>query len=92
MISNVFEAFPQVFQTFVSNDLFVFFCMLQLLHLDVSTIDRTLHMVCACKAADGADNIRDGVGGAGLLLVHSFGSLMRYTLDNIWTLAPLASP
>jgi hypothetical protein len=27
MISNVFEAFPQVFQTFVSNDLFVFFCM-----------------------------------------------------------------
>jgi hypothetical protein len=86
MVSNIFEAFPRVFQTFVSNGSLAFFCMLQLLHLNISTIDRTLHMIYAWKIAD---DVGDGVGGAGLC-THS--SLMRYTLDNIWTLAPLASP
>ena len=35
----------QVFQTHVSSVLFVFFCMLQVLHLDVSKVDRDVAMV-----------------------------------------------
>jgi hypothetical protein len=42
-----FKAFLQVFSS-------VFFCMLQLLHLDVSKIDWVLHMGCAWEAAGGA--------------------------------------
>jgi hypothetical protein len=33
----------------------VFFCMLQLLHLDVSKVDWVLHMGCAWEVADDAD-------------------------------------
>jgi hypothetical protein len=44
MVSNVFQVFLQVFQTHVSNISFVFRHMLQLLHLDVSKLDRTLHL------------------------------------------------
>jgi hypothetical protein len=42
--SNIFQSFSQVFQTLILSISFVFFCMLQLLHLDV------------LKATDGADN------------------------------------
>jgi hypothetical protein len=42
--SNVFQAFSLVFQTFVSSVSFVFFYMLQLLHLSVLKIDQVLHM------------------------------------------------
>jgi hypothetical protein len=42
--SNVFQAFSQVFSdTCVS---FVFFRMLQLLHLDILKVDRVLHIGC----------------------------------------------
>ena len=41
MVSNVFQVFLQVFQMHVS---FVFRRMLQLLHLDVSKLDRVLHL------------------------------------------------
>ena len=36
--------------------------MLQLLHLDVSKVDRVLHMGWAWEAAGGADDIWGGVG------------------------------
>jgi hypothetical protein len=44
MVSNVFEVFLQVFQTYVSNVSFVFRYMLHLLQLDVSKLDRVLHL------------------------------------------------
>ena len=62
--------------------------MLQLLHLDVSKVDRVLHTRCAWKAVGGADDVRDGVGdvrgsignaqvNVGPLLVHSLVSPTR---------------
>jgi hypothetical protein len=48
LFSNVFQTFIHVFQTLLSSISFVFFRMLQLLHLDVSKIDRVLHMGCTC--------------------------------------------
>jgi hypothetical protein len=72
--SYIFQAFSQVFQTFVSSVSFIFFCILQLLHIDVSKIDRVLHMRCAWKVAGNADNIW---GGAGPLLVRSLASPTR---------------
>ena len=61
-VSNVFQMFSQVFHTLVSSVSFVFFCMLQLLHLYVSKIDRVLHM-------DAVGNAGDVRGGAGPLLI-----------------------
>jgi Zn-dependent protease len=58
-----------VFQTLVSSISSVFFCMLQLLHLNVSKVDQVLHMRCAWKTVDGADDVWDD---AGALLVHSW--------------------
>jgi hypothetical protein len=39
-----FQVFLLVFQTHVSNSSFVFMRMLQLLHLDISKLDRVLHL------------------------------------------------
>jgi hypothetical protein len=82
--SNVFQAFSQVFQTLVLSVSFVFFYILQLLYLDVSKVDRVLHMGCTWEAAGGMDDVRGGMdnvgGGAGLLLVHSLASPTRYAL------------
>ena len=36
--------------------------MLQLLYLDISKVDRVLHMWCTWEMVGGADNVRDGVG------------------------------
>jgi hypothetical protein len=44
----------------------VFFCILQLLHLDASKIDQMLHVGGVWEAADGVDDVQDG---AGLLLL-----------------------
>jgi hypothetical protein len=38
-VYNSFQMFSQVFQTLVSSVSSVFFCMLQLLHLDISKVD-----------------------------------------------------
>ena len=65
--SNVLQAFSQVFNTLVSSVSSVFFCMLQLLHLDVLKVNRVLHMKYVWEAADGA----------GPLLVRSLVSLTR---------------
>ena len=43
MVSSVFQVFLQVFQMHISTVLFVFKCILQLLHLDVPKLDRLLH-------------------------------------------------
>jgi hypothetical protein len=55
--------------------------MLQLLHLNVSKVDRMLLMGCAWEAASGVDNVRGGMGDAwgdvGPLLVHSLTSSTR---------------
>ena len=72
--SNVFQAFSQVFHTLVPSFSSVFFYMLQLLYLDVSKVDRVLHMGCVRKAADGADDVRDDTGP---LLVRSLASSTR---------------
>jgi hypothetical protein len=57
-----------VFQTLVSSVSFVFFLMLQLLHLNISKVDQVLHMGYMQKAAGGAHNIW---GSVDPLLVHS---------------------
>ena len=44
MVSSVFRVFLRVFRTHVSNVSFVFRRMLQLLHLDVSKLQRVLHL------------------------------------------------
>jgi hypothetical protein len=69
MFLNVFQPFLQVVQTLVLSVLSIFFSMLQLLHLDVSKVDRVLYMRCAWKAAGGANDVRGGVA-----------NLMRYVL------------
>jgi hypothetical protein len=44
MIFKCFQAFSQVFQMLVSNVASVIiFCVLQLLHVDVSKVNRVLH-------------------------------------------------
>jgi len=52
-VCNAFQVFflvlLQVFQTHVSSVSTIFFCMLQVLHPDVSKVDRVLHMVCRGK-------------------------------------------
>ena len=73
-----------MFQTFVSSVLFVFFCVLQLLHLDTSKVDPVLHMGCAWEASGSVSDIQDNVGdvrgGAGPLLVRSLASPTRWAL------------
>jgi hypothetical protein len=80
-----------VFQTLVSSVSSVFFCMLQLLHLNVLKVDRMLHMGCAWEAADGTDDGWGNVGdvwsgaddvpdSASSLLVHSLASPTCQTL------------
>jgi hypothetical protein len=59
MFAMVFECFLQVFQIHVSSVSSVFFCILQLLHMDVSKLDRVLHKGCAWEAAGGMGDIRD---------------------------------
>jgi hypothetical protein len=59
---SVFQTFLQVFQMLVLSVSFVFFCMLQLLHLDVLKVDRVLHMGCMSEAAGCADDFRSGTG------------------------------
>jgi hypothetical protein len=54
--------FSQVFQMLVSSVSSVFFCMLQLLHLDVSKIEYMLHMGYVWEAAGGASDVRGGEG------------------------------
>jgi len=51
--------------------------MLQLLYLDVSKVDRVLHMEYAWETASGMDDVRDD---AGPLLVRFLVSPMRYGL------------
>jgi hypothetical protein len=53
MVFKCFQTFWQVFHMLVSSVSSVFFCMLQLLHLDVSKVDQVLHMGCAWKATGG---------------------------------------
>jgi hypothetical protein len=57
-----FQTFSQVFQMLVSNVSSVFFCMLQLLHLYVSKVDRVLHIECTWEAGGSADDVRGSVG------------------------------
>ena len=77
MFAMVFKCFSIVFVNVSS----VFFCMLQLLHLDVLKVDRVLHIGCAWEAADGVNDIQGGVGDArsdaGPLLVRSLTSPTR---------------
>jgi hypothetical protein len=75
MFAMVLKCFSGVFAS-VSDACFKCFicllCMLQLLHLNVSKIDRVLHMKCVWEAAGGAGDVQ---GGAGLLLWRSLASL-----------------
>jgi hypothetical protein len=52
----------------------IFFCMLQLLHLDALKIDQMLHVGGVWEAADGVDDVQDG---AGLLLGRLLASPTR---------------
>jgi hypothetical protein len=72
------QCFSDVFQTLVSSVSSVSFCMLQLLHRDVSNVDRVLHNRYAWEATDDADDVWGGVGdargSAGPLLMRSLAS------------------
>ena len=79
MFAMVFQVFFQVFQTHVSSVLSVLFCMLQLLHLDVSKINRMLHMEYAWQTAGDVDPLlgrsfasptRPGYGMSGAIRSH----------------------
>jgi hypothetical protein len=50
MVFKCFKLFLQVFKTHVSNISSISFCMLQVLHLDVSKVDQMLHMGYAWEA------------------------------------------
>jgi hypothetical protein len=56
----LFKRFSQVFHTFVSSVSSIFFCMLQLLHLDISKVNRVLHIECSWKAASSTDDVWGG--------------------------------
>jgi hypothetical protein len=49
--------FQLFFKRVFTNVSYVFFCTLQLLHLDVSKIDRVWYMGCAWEVAGGADDV-----------------------------------
>jgi hypothetical protein len=53
------KCFRRLFQVFHLS-----FCMLQLLHLDVSKVDRVLHMGCVWEVVGGTDDVRGGAGDA----------------------------
>jgi hypothetical protein len=57
MIFKCFQVFTRVFQTLVSNVSSVFFCMLQLLHVNVSKVDRVLHIGCMREVAGGTSDL-----------------------------------
>jgi hypothetical protein len=67
-VCNDFQMFSGVFAS-VSDACFkCFIClffMLQLLHMDVSKVDRVVHMGCAWKEASGADDVQGGMGDSG---------------------------
>ena len=54
---NVLQAFLQVFQRLVLSVSSIFFCMLQLFHLDVSKVYQVLHIGCTWEAVAGADDV-----------------------------------
>jgi hypothetical protein len=51
-----------VFKTLCSSVSFVFFYMLQQFYLNVSKVDRVLHIGCAWKAANSMGDVRGGMG------------------------------
>ena len=57
-----FRHFRKCFKHFVLSVSSIFFCMLQLLHLDISKVDRVLHNGCAWKAAGGVGDIQSDAG------------------------------
>jgi hypothetical protein len=57
---NGFQLFLQVFQMYISSVLFIYFCTLHVLHLDVLKVDRVLHKGCAWKAEGGTSGHRAG--------------------------------
>jgi hypothetical protein len=64
MVFKRFYVFFQVFQKHVSNVSSIFRCMLQVLHLDVSKLDRVLHMGHAWEVGEAASGLRVQPGGA----------------------------
>jgi hypothetical protein len=58
MVFKCFLSVSQVFRMLVSSVSSVFFCMLQLLHLNISKVDQVLHMGCAWKAVGAADDVQ----------------------------------
>ena len=63
MVSIVFQVFLQVFQTYVSNVLFVFKRMLQLLYLDILKLDQVLHLPFRLSAVSPQCQVWEGRGG-----------------------------
>jgi hypothetical protein len=65
MVFKCFQMFLQVFQMHVSSVLSVFFCMSQVLYLDVSKVDQVLHIGCAWEAGGGVSDPRAQSGSVG---------------------------
>jgi hypothetical protein len=73
-VCDGFQVFLQVFQTYISSVSYVFFFMLQRLHLNVSKVDQVLQMGCAWEATGSTGVIQ---GCVGPLLGHSLTSPTR---------------
>ena len=92
--SSVFQVFSQVFQTHVSSVSSVFFCMLQVLHLNVSKVDRgVVHEMRVgrergCEQSPRAVWRRGLVAGAGTRKFDAVGALARSLHGHRPTLAP----
>ena len=69
-ICNGLQIFFKHFRKCFFSVSFVFFCMLQMLLLDVSKVDHVLHMGYAWKAVGGADDVRGDVDESGTTRAH----------------------
>ena len=70
MFCNGFQVFLQVFHTHVPNVSSIFRRILQVLHLDISKLDRVLHMGCVWKAGGAMSGPRVQPGGPGPAWAH----------------------
>jgi hypothetical protein len=83
-VCDGFQMFLDVFVNVLDACLSVpfFFCKWQLLHLNVSKIDRMMHIECAYKVASNVNDVSVGDvrDNTGPLLWRSLANPMRYSL------------
>ena len=83
-VCNGFQVFLQVFETHVSSVLFVFFCMFEVSHLNVSKVDRCFAHWMRVGSGRGCKRVPARSGDAGPLLGRRLASpmLLRRSLNR----------